>query len=534
MNGHLLDLPFIPILIAAAFFCGLAVKQVGLPPMVGFLAAGFILHLFGVETSDGLETVANFGVTLLLFSIGLKLKIRNLLRPEIWAVTTLHMGITVIVLGVAIVALGMAGWSAVAGLDLPLALLLGFALSFSSTVFAVKVLEEKGENGSLHGRIAIGILVTQDLLAVIFIALSSGKMPSPWALTLFGLILLRPLLFRLMDRAGHGELFILLGWLLPIAASGLFELVGLKADLGALLLGAMLAGHPKSAELSSALLGFKDLFLVAFFLTIGLAGTPTPGQVGVALVFVLVVPLKVALFFMLMTRFGLRARTAALGSLSLANYSEFGLIVGGISVSNGWLGQEWLATLAVAVSLTFVLASPLNTFGHDLFARYREFLKRFEGKVRLPGDGPIDSGDARIAIIGMGRVGQGAYDYLNTVHGNVVIGMDHDPEVVSANVAAGRNVVFGDATDSDFEDRAVMESSVRIVMLAMSDHAANMIVAELMREWGNKDRLIAASARHPDQEQELKELGVDLVFNFYEDAGSGFARRADELLTTSP
>ncbi|MCG6867209.1 MAG: cation:proton antiporter [Gammaproteobacteria bacterium] len=526
-----MNLPLIPVLIAAAFFCGLAVKQVGLPPMVGFLAAGFILHVFGIESNEDLETVANFGVTLLLFSIGLKLKIKNLLRPEIWAVTTLHMGVTVVVLAMGILALRTAGWSAVAGLDLPLALLLSFALSFSSTVFAVKVLEEKGENGSLHGRIAIGILIMQDLLAVIFIAFSSGKLPSPWAFALFGLILLRPLLFRLMDRVGHGELFVLLGWLFPIAAAGLFDLVGLKADLGALLLGAMLAGHPKSAELSGALLGFKDLFLVAFFLTIGLAGTPTPGQVGVALVLVFVVPLKVALYYLLMTRFRLRARTATLGSLSLANYSEFGLIVGGIGVANGWLEQEWLATLAVAVSLTFALASPLNTLGHDLFARYREWLKRFEGEERIPGDGPIDPGQARIAVIGMGRVGQGAYDYLNDKHGEVVIGMDHDPEVVSANVAVGRNVFVGDATDSDFEDRAVMENEIQVVLLAMGDHAANVIVAELMREWGRADRLIAASARHSDQEQELKDVGVDVVFNFYEDAGSGFARRADELLT---
>lgn len=531
MNAQEIDLPYIPVLIAAAFFCGLAVRQVGLPPMVGFLAAGFILYLFGIESSDALQTVADFGVTLLLFSIGLKLKVSTLLRPEIWAVTTLHMGITILVIGAGILALAAAGWSAVSGLNVQLALLLGFALSFSSTVFAVKVLEEKGENGSLHGRVAIGILVMQDLLAVIFIAFSSGKMPSPWALALFGLIPLRPLLFRLMDSAGHGELFILLGWLFPIAAAGLFDLVGLKADLGALLLGALLAAHPKSGELSASMLGFKDFFLVAFFLTIGLAGTPTPGQVGIALVFVLFVPFKVALFYVLMTRFRLRARTAALGSLSLANYSEFGLIVGGIAVTNAWLGPEWMATLAVAVSLTFVLASPLNTLSHELFARYQDWLKRFESEVRIPGDELIDPGDARIAIIGMGRVGQGAYDYLTGKYGDVVFGMDHNPEVVAENVAEGRNVVIGDATDSDFEDRAVKDNRIGTVLLAMSDHSANLIVVELLRSWGAKNGIIAASARHPDQEKELMNAGADIVFNFFEDAGSGLARGVDELLS---
>ncbi len=194
-----------PVFLGIAFVLGFAARQIGLPPLVGFLAAGFALNGLGFESGPLLVQFADLGVTLLLFSIGLKLKIETLLKPEVWAGASLHMAVTVVVFGLVIFALVAAGVHLFAGLDLASSALVAFALSFSSTVFAVKALEEKGEMQSLHGRVAIGILIMQDIIAVVFITLSTGKVPSLWALALFGLILLRPLLFLIMDRCGHGE-----------------------------------------------------------------------------------------------------------------------------------------------------------------------------------------------------------------------------------------------------------------------------------------------------------------------------------------
>jgi len=262
--------------------------------------------------------------------------------------------------------LSLAGLPLLTSLDFKLSLLIAFALSFSSTVFAVKVLEENGEMGAMHGRVAIGILIMEDLFAVIFLAIAAGKIPTLWALTLLALIPLRPLLMAMMDRSGHGELLVLFGLLMAVVGAEGFELVGVKGDLGALILGMLLATHPKAGELANSLLGFKDLFLVGFFLTIGLAGTPSLAAVGLAALLAVLVTFKVALFFVLLTRFKLRARTAVLSSLNLANYSEFGLIVVAIAVSNGWIGSEWLVIIAIALSITFVLASSLNTAADTL------------------------------------------------------------------------------------------------------------------------------------------------------------------------
>jgi len=129
---------------------------VGLPPLVGYLIAGFVLHAFGVEGGETLEKIADLGVTLLLFSIGLKLRLRSLAKPEIWAGASIHMAITILVFGAGIFALSLAGLSAFGALDFKLSVMIAFALSFSSTVFAVKVLEERGEMPSLHGRVSIG------------------------------------------------------------------------------------------------------------------------------------------------------------------------------------------------------------------------------------------------------------------------------------------------------------------------------------------------------------------------------------------
>jgi hypothetical protein len=402
--------------------------------------------------------------------------------------------------------------------------LVGFALSFSSTVFAVKVFEERGETAALHSRTAIGVLIMQDLFAVLFLTVSTGKIPSPWAvLVVPALFVLRPTLQAVLDRVGHRELLLLFGVFLALGlGAGGFELVGLKADLGALVMGMLVAGHPKANELAKALLSFKDLFLVGFFLNIGLSGTPDAAALGVALLLTVLCVIKAAFFFLLFTRFHLRARTSFLASLSLANYSEFGLLVSAIGVKSGWLGTEWPIIIAVALSLTFILASPPNTAPHALFARFSRRLKKFESGRRHPDDQPVDVGEARVAVLGMGRVGTGAYDALSEIFGDTVLGIDVDPQVVHEHRAAGRNVIKNDGTDPDFWDNIQNAGRVKLVMLTLPEHAGNVYAAKRILATPYAG-MIAASAMFDDQVAELEEMGVQAVFNIYAEAGSGFA-----------
>ena len=383
-------------------------------------------------------------------------------------------------------------------------------------------LESAGESGSRLGRVAIGVLIVQDIAAVVFLAASSGKLPSPWAFTLLGLLLLRKPILALLNKSGHGELQILVGFVLALGGAQLFEAFTLKGDLGALFVGALIAGHSRSDELAKTLLGFKELFLVAFFLSIGLSGLPTTEMFLVGLLLLALVPLKAVLFFWLFTRFRLMATTANRTSLVLANYSEFGLIVAAIAVSIGWLPTEWMLVDAVVLSLSFVFASVLNTNPNLLFNRYRGLLKRFESPNRLAEDAPIDFGAASIIIFGMGRVGTGVYDAMNKAFPGSVIGVDHDNLVTEEHIQSGRNVVTGNASNPEFWDRANMSAQVAYVMLVMPDHNAQVAAIQQIRERGF-DGKIAATAKYPDDLEKLKELGVDAALNIYAEVGTGFA-----------
>ena len=521
------------IAIGLAFLFGLAARLAGLPPLVGYLVGGFVLFAAGMEATPTLQHFSEIGVTLLLFSIGLKLRIGSLLMPQVWGVASLHMGLTVLLFALVISAFGALGLSLFSGLQPSLVLLLAFALCFSSTVFAVKVLEEKGEMNAVYGHIAIGILIMQDIAAVVFLAASTGKVPSLWALTLLAaLVPLRPLLGKMLERCGHGELMILFGLSLALGGAKVFELVGIKGDLGALALGLLLSTHPWSSELARHLLGFKDLFLVGFFLIIGLSGPLTPEAILVALLLVALIPLKVMLFFWLLARFRLRARTAFLSSLSLANYSEFGLIVASVALLNGWMGSEWLIVIAVALSLSFILAAPLNTRAHQLYTRYRQQLHRYQVVEVIPSEQPIDPGHVSAVIFGMGRVGGGAYDSLHARVGDAVVGVDIDRDRVENQRAAGKNVVRGSVTDPDFWERFHIDyNKVQLVMLAMPNHLENLFAAGQLRALGYQGRL-AAIAKYPDEVTALQQAGVDSAFNLYAEAGAGFAEDVAAVLAT--
>jgi glutathione-regulated potassium-efflux system ancillary protein KefC len=509
-----------------ALIFGLMVSFISLPPMVGYLVAGFILSTMGMQSGETLNAVADIGVTILLFSIGLKLNIKDLLRAEIWAVSVIHMLITVIVFGLLVLVMSFSALQQFAGLSVSQSVLIAFALSFSSTVFAVKVLEEKGEMLSLHGKIAIGILVMQDLFAVIFLTASSGKLPSCWALLLLLLIPLRPLLIKLLRYIGRGELLILSGMILALGGAALFELVGVKADLGALLLGILLAGNEKSESLAKSLLSFKEIFLVAFFLGIGFNGVPSATAFVIAIVLSVLMTGKAYLFFRLLTRFKLRARTGFLTSLSLSNYSEFGLIVGAIGVSNGWMSGEWLVIIALALSITFTMSSLANTRGHVLYARLENYLYKFQGSERLPDDKPIDVGDAQVLVFGMGRVGTGVYDTLLEQYGKKLLGIDYDQSVVNLHLQEGRNVILGDATDTDFWER-LRPGAVKLIFLDMPNRQEALDAVTMIR--GNKyQAIVAAAVKHNDCIAPLKSAGVDFVFNIYAEAGSGFANHVSE------
>ncbi|MGI5309620.1 cation:proton antiporter domain-containing protein [Rheinheimera sp. WS51] len=503
--------------IGFAFTLGLLVRTIGLPPLIGYLLAGFLIS----ASASGLSLpangttivhhVAHLGVLLLLFTVGLKLNVRSLGKPEVFGSSLLHFTLSII--------LTFPAAFFIFDVSFYQALMLAVALAFSSTVLAAKVLEAKRELRAFHGRVAIGILIMQDLLALLVMSLANGTVPSPWALLVFTLPLFRPILFRLFDASGHEDLLILFGLLLALVIGGSgFEAVGLSSELGALVFGAMLAKHPRAEELSKSLWSIKEVFLVGFFLQIGIDGLPDANAWLFAGVMTLLLPLKAVLLFLLLIFFKLRSRSAFLTSLSLTNYSEFGLIVASVVL------PEWLIPLALTVAMSFVISAPLNRFAHPIYDRISNKLFKFERDTHHPDEQPVSLGTAQVLIMGLGRTGKAAYNHLEKDVS--LIAMDSDPAKVVNLQEQGFNVFYADAEDQVFW-QGLDFGSVQAVILSLNDVEAKVIAAQKLRKIGFTGEIISHSM-HDDEANAIIVAGANETYLTMSEAGVGIAEHVKQ------
>ena len=518
-----------PIWIAIAFVFGLLARLIGLPPLVGFLIAGFSLNALGAENSLFLNEMADLGVTLLMFSIGLKLRIKELARVEVWGVTLIHMFCLSSFFALWLFLYNQLEIPLFKTLDMKSAAIMGFAMSFSSTVFVLKILESRGDLVARYGQLAIGVLIVQDLAAVVFIAVSAGKIPSLWAaLLILALILGWRLLHKILSYIDYGELLVLFGLSLALGGAALFEAVDLKGDLGALVFGVVMSTHPKAEDLAKDLFNMKELFLIGFFLSIGMAGLPTVASAIAAIILLLAVFIKSGAFFMLFSWFRVRSRTAVSASIALGNFSEFGLIVTSVAVSTGWLPETWLITMAILVAGSFVLSSVLTNREETIFSFFNSQITRFQKDKRLAGDENIDLTGRQILVCGMGRVGSGAFDHF-AQEGHKVLGLDYDETVIARRNKAGKETIFANFSSPDFWERLSQDQfDVEWIVICAPNPHTSRVTTSLAREWGFQG-LISASTKYPEEQEALQNAGVDAVFNIYAEAGAGLAQHGLEI-----
>lgn len=518
----------VSIYLVVALGAALLAVLIKLPPLVGFLAAGFALNAFGVEELPALQTIADLGVTLLLFGIGLKLDVRSLLRAEVLVTATAHMTINVLIAAGFLWTLSAVGFGLAAEATWTVIVLVAFALSFSSTVFVVKILSDRSESQSHYGRVAIGVLIIQDIAAVLFLTSAKGDPPSLWALLLLLLLPGAWVLRKMWDLVPHGEMQALFGIAMALVPGyAAFELVGLKGDLGTLILGALLASHPAAGELSKSLFTIKELLLVGFFISIGLGTTPTLSTLALAGAFVLLLPIKAGLFFVLLWWRRLGHRSSIMASLALGNYSEFALIVAAVGVSSGFLDEEWLVVLSVAVALSFVISAFINRSDTSLVTALTNHLP-LQDPVRLhPEDRPIDLSRATAVVFGMGRIGRAAYEQLERQYGMSVVGVEIDLTRVERLTKAGLDVREADATDAAFWERTTSTAHVELVVLAMPFHGSNLVALRRLRA-ADYDGTVAVMAQYDDEVKEVRSLGADIVLQLYSGAGKQLADEAFE------
>ncbi len=527
-------------LAAGIGFLGTLLRQ---PLIVSFIAVGLLAGPSGLDiarSEEHIDLLAELGIALLLFLVGLKLDLKM--------VRTLG-GVSVMT-GLGQVAFTTAFGFLIGvalGFDPITSLYVAVALTFSSTIIIVKLLSDKREIDSLHGRIALGFLIVQDLVVVLaMIVLSamgvgaSNDIAATEVLLVFGygaLLLLGIWLFirylanPLLDRlAAAPELLVsfAIGWAALLASLG--DYLGFGKELGGLLAGISLASTHYRDALGARLASLRDFLLLFFFVALGASlDLSTLGEsVGAALVLSAFVLIGNPLIVLVIMRFmGYSRRTGFLAGLTVAQISEFSLIFTAMGLSLGHVSDEALGLVTLVGLVTIAASTYMITYSHQLYEWAAPVLAALSPKAapkEEAGQTLAGASGYDVIVFGLGRYGFAIADALRQ-RGERVLGVDFDPVAVRHARGAGLPVTFGDAADPEFL-AALPWHDVRWAVGAIQEHATGLshvdprltLIREL-QEQRFRGR-IAVPANTDAAANQLQERGAHLVLMPYRDAAA--------------
>lgn len=523
----MLESPFVQmaaVLVVAAVIgaVALALRQ---PLIVAFIAVGVLVgpaSLGWVTAGTELELLASLGIAVLLFLVGLKLdpKLVRTTGPVALAAGLGQVAFTSLV-GF-LIGLGL-------GLEVLSAVYVAVALTFSSTIIIVKLLSDKRELDDLHGRIAVGFLIVQDIVVVIALIVitalgdvDGGGVGNRLILTLVRgigflavlLALMRWVLPSLVGRvARNSELLVLFGvaWAVGLAAVG--EVLGFSVEVGAFLAGFSLASTPYREAIASRLVSLRDFLLLFFFIDLGakLELDLIGGQVGDAVVLALFVLIGNPLIVMLiMGIMRYRARTSFLAGLTVAQISEFSLILAALGVRVGHIDDSVLGLVTLVGLITIGLSTYLILYSQPIYERLSPLLGRFERKQLHPGERHhrLDEGDVDVILYGAGRHGTLIAQGLEA-QGQRVLVVDLDPDALDRCRRAGLPVIYGDAEDPEFLLSIPLDQASWVVS-TVRGLDINLALLHGLKAAGYEGR-IAITAHDPIESARLESEDVDMV-----------------------
>jgi len=517
---------------------------------VGVLAGPSALDI--VQSHEYIELMGELGIALLLFLVGLKLDL-NLVRSL--GLVSLATG-----LGQVLFTAVMGFFIAVAiGLDVRTSIYVAVALTFSSTIIIVKLLSDKKEVDSLHGRIALGFLIVQDLVVVIAMmtlsAFGAGSgntgeyegLLKVGSVMLYGGIMLlfvsffiRFLANPIVNRfARSPELLVTfaLGWAALFASAG--DFFGFSKELGGLLAGVSLASTPFRESIVAKMSSLRDFLLLFFFISLGmnLDMGLLGAQVGPALIFSLFVLIGNPLIVMIiMGILGYRKRTGFLAGLTVAQISEFSLIFMAMGMDLGHVEPEAMGLVTLVGLLTIALSVYMITYSHTLYRFLEPLLGVFEKKIPVRESNEkleqIEHTDYDIILFGMGRYGSAVVHYLKQ-DGYRILAVDFNPDEVRQWKKRGYDAIYGDASDQEFIASLPLQG-VKWVVSAVSQHELGlsredprMVLIDALKHTGFTGR-IAVSTQWLQEKEQLKAKGADIVFLPFYDAAEQAAIRIKE------
>lgn len=497
------------------------------PVLIAYIVVGIVVGpaVLGLVTAhDQIDLLAQVGVTVLLFVVGLKLDVQHIRHIGPVALAT-GLGQLAFTIGIGF------GLILLMGKSVMEALYVAVALTFSSTIIIVKLLSDKREIDSLHGRIAVGFLIVQDLAVVLaMMAMSAlrgaGDAGLPelaaslvWRVAVAGAAVylpmryLLPKLVALMARSQELLLVFAIAWGTGLAALG--EWAGFSKEAGAFLAGFSLASTTYRDAINARLTGIRDFLLLFFFIGLGAKldlstlGDEVWPALGLSLFVLIGNPLIV---MAIMGYMGYRKRTGFLAGLTVAQISEFSIVFVAMGISLGHVGVEALGLTTLVGLITIALSTYMILYSHPLFDRLSPWLDRFERRRPFRelavAKERHDLAQADVIVFGLGRYGGRLALGLKEA-GLAVLGVDFDPEVARAMRRRGLAVRYGDGIESDFLESLPLAQTAWVVS-TLPDLASNHDWLHALREhhYGGE---IAIVAREELEGMTLKHWGTPTV-----------------------
>lgn len=507
------------LIIIAATGVGLLARQSGQPTIIAYILTGLLLGppVLGVVTPSELtESMAELGLAFLLFLLGVKMRIEDIrhILPSIVKIALPQMALVCLAgMGTALL-LGFPTWQA---------LLIGLAVMYSSTAVVIKMLTDKDEATTLPGKIDIGVLLVQDIVVVVLLALLSTGQPESVTevtvtlvtiLALIGVIgavaiaasrYLLPAVFRRI--ANDKEVF----FLVSLAWAFLFVFVSLELDLsieiGAFLAGVAIAQLPYSTELQDRITPLTDLFILIFFVSIGLqleASELVAYWQEAVLAAVVLIPVKFVIFFVLIDWQEFSLETTFLGSAHMIQVSEFALVFGAVALAGGFIDEAVLGFLSLVAVITMAVSVYAVKYNHQLYERARPWLRAVWSEDGRDGESRTYEGHA--VVIGYDPITERVLPHLDEAYEEVVV-IDRKTEHIEQLRAEGTyEFVFGDFRHGKVRKAAKLKKAAFVISSSVEVDVNEMVIAE-----SAPDATVFVEAERDEDAVHLYKQGADYV-----------------------
>lgn len=511
-----LQLSFVIVIGAAV---SVVMRMLRQPLILGYILTGVLVGpaVFNLLHLDTFDAFASIGITLLLFIIGLGMNVSVIRR----------LGSTVFVaMSVELLTVGAVGFVAASllGMSRTEALIIALSLFFSSTIIIVKMLTDKKEQNRLHGQIAIGIILLDDIvatLALLFIAAGKDHHVGARQLELLavqGILLaaflvimsnvLLPKITKFVASSQEMLFLFAIGWGFGVAS--LFQIAGFSIEIGALFAGVALAGLPYAQEIEARLKPLRDFFVVLFFIVLGKSLTLTgisSALVPALILSAVVIVLKPATIVSTLGILGYSKRVSFMAGIHLSQISEFSIVLAVLAANTGMVGKELSTIITVIAIVTIASSSYLTHYDGALFRffdRWRLSLfernKGIQERKRAPG--------YQLVLIGYSRGGHEFVKTFQQLHKRYVV-IDYDPSIGEHLQQKHIPYIYGDATDTELLDEIGIHTA-KLIISTISDFETN---EQLIRHLNllNPEAVVVCNAGSAEEALQLYELGSSYV-----------------------